>query len=80
MLLRNLYEKTACFLNYPQWSELLPQDGRESFYRRILHFSSHSSLSNEEIAEPTNPEKETVKILLNHLIENKYWKPEDGTV
>ena len=73
MLLRNLYEKTACFLDYPQWSDLLPQDGRENYYKRIMHFSSHSSLSSEEIAEPTEPEKETVKVLLKHLVDNNYY-------
>lgn len=76
MLLRNLYEKTACFLDYPQWSALLPQDGRENYYKRILHFSSHSSLSNEEVAEPTEPEKETVRVLLKHLIDNYYYTEE----
>ena len=73
MLLRNLYEKTACFLDYPKWTYLLPQDGRENYYKRIMHFSSHSSLSNEEVAEPTGPEKETVRILLRHLVENNYY-------
>lgn len=81
MLLRNLYEKTACFLDYPQWSDLLPQDGRENYYRRILHFSSHSSLSNEEISEPTGPEKEIVKKLLNHLVNNNYYtRKKDDTI
>lgn len=73
MLLRNLYEKTACFLDYPKWADLLPQDGRENYYKRIMHFSSHSSLSSEEIAEPTEPEKETVKVLLKHLVDNNYY-------
>lgn len=81
MLLRNLYEKTACFLDYPKWTYLLPQDGRENYYKRIMHFSSHSSLSNEEVAEPTGPEKETVRILLRHLVENNYYKEEEnGTI
>lgn len=74
MLLRNLYEKTACFLDYPDWKYLLPEDGRKNYYKRIMHFSSHSSLSNEEVAEPTEPEKETVRLLLKHLVENKYYK------
>ena len=81
MLLRNLYEKTACFLNYPEWKDLLPQDGRENYYKRIINFSSHSSLSNEEVAEPTEPEKETIRIPLRHLIENKYYQTkEDGAI
>lgn len=82
MLLRNLYEKTACFLDYPQWTDLLPRDERENYYRRILHFSSHSSLSNEEVSELTEPEKEMVKLLLKHLVNtnNYYTEKEDGTI
>ncbi len=75
MLLRNLYEKTANFLGYPQWSELLPNDGKEAYYNRIIQFTSHSTLSNETVAEPTDPEKQTVKLLLEHLIENyNFWE------
>lgn len=75
-LLRNLYEKTANFLGYPQWSELLP-DNQQTYYNRIIQFSSHSTLSNETIAELTNRDKNTLKILLDHLIENRYWKKEE---
>lgn len=72
-LLRNLYEKTANFLGYPQWSELLP-DNQQTYYNRIIQFSSHSTLSNETIAELTNRDKNTLKILLEHLIKNRYWE------
>ena len=72
-LLRNLYEKTANFLGYPKWSELLPDD-KKLYYNRIIQFTSHSTLSNEIVAEPTEPEKQTIKFLLNHLINNKYYK------
>lgn len=72
-LLRNLYEKTANFLGYPKWSDLLPDD-KKSYYNRIIQFTSHSTLSNEAVAEPTPAEKQIVKFLLNHLIENRYWK------
>lgn len=75
MLLRNLYEKTANFLGYPHWSDLLPDD-KQTYYNRVIQFTSHSTLSNEVVPEPTEPEKQTVKFLLNHLIENKYWKEE----
>lgn len=75
MLLRNLYEKTANFLGYPHWSDLLPDD-KQTYYNRVIQFTSHSTLSNETMPEPTEPEKQTVKFLLNHLIENKYWKEE----
>lgn len=72
-LLRNLYEKTANFLGYPQWSELLP-DNQQTYYNRIIQFSSHSTLSNETVAELTNRDKNTLKILLEHLIKNRYWE------
>ncbi len=74
-LLRNLYEKTANFLGYPKWSELLPNDGREGYLSRIINFTSHSTLSNETIADPTPQEKQTVKFLLDHLNENyNFWQ------
>lgn len=44
-----------------------------------MTFYSHSSLSSEQIAEPTEPEKQIVKFLFNHLInESKYWKQEEN--
>jgi hypothetical protein len=74
-LLRNLYEKTSNFLGYPKWSELLPNDGRAGYLSRIINFTSHSTLSNETIAHPTEAEKQTVGFLLNHLNENyNFWQ------
>ncbi|MCA9507936.1 MAG: AAA family ATPase [Leptospiraceae bacterium] len=74
MLLRNLYEKTASFLGYPRWSELLPGD-KQAYLNRIIQFTSHRTLSNEEVAEPSEPEKQTVKFLLNNLISNYgFWQ------
>ena len=73
--LRNLYEKTANFLGYPKWSDLLPDD-KETYYNRVVQFTSHSTLSNEAVAEPTDSEKQIVKFLLDHLVNSKYWKEE----
>ncbi|MSS60284.1 anticodon nuclease [Fusobacterium sp. FSA-380-WT-2B] len=73
-LLRNLYEKAASFLGYRNWKELLP-DEKETYASRIMNFYSHRSLLNDEIKEPTNQEKEMVKLLFNHLLENyKFWR------
>lgn len=73
-LLRNLYEKTASFLGFPKWSELLP-DNKESYYNRIIQFTSHSTLADESVAEPSPQEKQTVRLLLEHLINNySFWK------
>jgi len=76
-LLRNLYEKTASFLGYPKWSELLPDD-KQAYFNRIIQFTSHSTLSNEVVAEPSGPEKNTVALLLNHLVSNYgFWQQEE---
>lgn len=76
-LLRNLYEKTASFLGYPKWSELLPDD-KQTYLNRIIQFTSHSTLSNTVVAEPSGPEKNTVALLLNHLVRNYgFWKQEE---
>jgi hypothetical protein len=65
-LLRNLYEKAASFLGYPKWSELLPDD-KQLYYSRIINFTSHSTLSNEAVTQPTPAERAMVKLLLEHL-------------
>ena len=73
-LLRNLYEKTSSFLGYPQWSQLLPDD-QQLYLNRIIQFTSHNTLSNEAVAEPSYQEKQTVKLLLEHLRDNyNYWQ------
>lgn len=78
-LLRNLYEKTANFLGYPRWSELLPGD-KQAYFNRIIQFTSHSTLSNDTIAQPSGPEKNIVDILLKHLKENYgYWQQGEPT-
>lgn len=75
-LLRNLYEKAANFLGYEKWSDLLPED-KELYASRIMNFYSHRTLLNEEIKEPSEPEKQMVKFLFEHLIDNaKFWKEE----
>ena len=75
-LLRNLYEKTASFLGYPRWSELLPDD-KQAYLNRIIQFTSHSTLSNEAVAEPTEQEKQTVRFLLDHLKKTyRFWQEE----
>ncbi len=51
---------------YPKWSELLPDD-KQLYYSRIINFTSHSTLSNEAVAQPTPAEQATVKLLLDHL-------------
>lgn len=75
-LLRNLYEKTASFLGHPKWSDLLPDD-KQLYLSRVINFTSHSTLSNETVAEPTQAEKAMIKLLLDHLKSNYgFWTQE----
>lgn len=84
MFLRNLYEKTAAFLGYQNWGDLLgtvpgaaAPGARQGYLNRVMQFSSHSTLSGEQVREPTEPEKQTVKLLFDNLIDNYgYWRQE----
>ena len=76
VLLRNLYEKISNFLGYPNWTELLPDD-KKRYLARILTFTSHLTLAVEGVAEPKDDEKNTIKFLLNNLIDNfNFYKEE----
>lgn len=74
-LLRNLYEKTASFLGFRSWTDLLPGD-KKAYANRIMHFYAHNTLSVEQIAEPTPPEKEMVARLIENLNTFGYWQQE----
>lgn len=83
MLLRNLYEKTAQFLGYPNWGDLLPKedDAGKRYARRVMNFYSHSKLSDMSVVDPTPEEKQMVGFLIKHLNDTyKYFnknKPND---
>ncbi|MNW41289.1 hypothetical protein D3C74_184230 [compost metagenome] len=74
-LLRNLYEKTASFLGFREWSDLLP-DNKQTYYNRIIQFTSHSTLADSSAAEPSPQEKQTVRLLFDHLINNYSFRKE----
>ncbi|MEX1660605.1 AAA family ATPase [Thioclava sp. 15-R06ZXC-3] len=75
-LLRNLYEKTAAFLGHNQWGDLLnTASGSKEAYVRTINTFSHSSLSTDQVRDPTPQEKQTVKFLLENLVNNYgFWK------
>jgi len=59
-------------LGYDKWSDLLdtaPGD-KQGYLNRIIQFSSHRTLSSEEVAQPTEPEKQMVRLLLDNLLNN----------
>lgn len=65
--LRNILEKSATFLGYNHWEELLSNEtegAREGYYKRIINFSSHSKFSGDEIPVVTNSEKAMLEKLL----------------
>lgn len=69
-LIRNLYEKTASFLGYNNWADLLPKD-KERYRQRITNVTTHGDISEEEYKEPSGSEKRDIKELFEHLI-SKY--------
>lgn len=79
--IRNLYEKTASFLGYPRWSELLPGDSEENkkaYLNRIIQFSSHDTLAGAQPLHLRPEEKQIVRYLLEHLVDNySYWQKAD---
>lgn len=79
-LLRNLYEKTAGFLGYARWSDLLDTvEGSKDAYVRAINTFTHSALSNEQVRDPSPAEKNTVKLLLDNLVNNyAYWQRDES--
>lgn len=70
--LRNILEKTATFLGYPHWEELLEKtdEGFPNYFAsRVMNLSSHSAHSGEEIAVIEQKDKEQLDKLVNYLID-----------
>ena len=65
--LRNILEKTSTFLGYNKWEDLLPQESREAYYRRIINLSSHSKHIGEEIAIVEENDKRVLGFLVNEV-------------
>lgn len=68
--LRNIFEKTATFLGYDHWENLLPKadDGNpDPFFNRVLNLSSHSAHAAEEAGEVEAHDKNKLEELVNFL-------------
>ena len=68
--LRNILEKSATFLGYPQWGEML-KELDDKYSARLINLASHSSLSTDESAILTDEDKNIIKKIVEHL-EDKY--------
>tara|TARA_Y100001001_G_scaffold160453_1_gene183102 strand:+ start:1304 stop:2497 length:1194 start_codon:yes stop_codon:yes gene_type:complete len=78
-LLRNVLEKTATFLGYENWGDLLPktQDGsNDAYLKRIIDLSSHSKHSGHELSELSEDEKRVLGFLLGQTANKSYQFPE----
>ena len=72
-LMRNLLEKTAHFLGYNSWKDLIQEEDREAIIKRI-NFYSHSNLSTLEAKElEPHEQKFLVRIFENFIMDYK-WK------
>lgn len=72
--IRNVLEKTATFLGYKNWGDLLPKnkDGHTNPYEsRIINISSHSKHSGDETIELSDADKRVLKFLMEE-IKTKY--------
>lgn len=65
--LRNILEKTSTFLGYNKWEDLLPQESREAYYKRIINLSSHSKHNGEEISIVEENDKRVLGFLVNEV-------------
>ncbi|MBK8355650.1 MAG: AAA family ATPase [Saprospiraceae bacterium] len=77
--LRNILEKTSTFLGYNKWEDLLPQESREAYYRRIINLSSHSKHNGEEIAIVEENDKRVLGFLVNEIKRMYGFKPINNT-
>ncbi|WP_430416306.1 AAA family ATPase [Parasphingorhabdus sp.] len=78
--LRNILEKTATFLGYQKWGDLLPQvDGApDPFGARIVNLSSHSAHSGEEVAALNANDKEKLVEIVEHLFQRYHFLEQEA--
>jgi putative anticodon nuclease len=72
-LMRNLLEKTAHFLGYSSWKDLINEDDKDPYIKRI-NLYSHSNHSALEVKELEYYEKEFLKRIYEKFILEYKWK------
>ena len=72
-LMRNLLEKTAHFLGYNSWKDLINEEDKDSYIKRI-NLYSHSNHSVLEAKELEPHEKEFLKRIYEKFISEYKWK------
>lgn len=76
--LRNILEKTATFLGYTHWEDLLEKidDNPQPFIRRLNLFS-HSAHAGDEVADLEDQDKEKLEYLVERLTKICQFKKQD---
>ena len=72
-LMRNLLEKTAHFLGYDSWKDLINEEDKDSYIKRI-NIYSHSNHSALEAKDLEQHEKEFLKRIYEKFILEYKWK------
>ena len=75
---RNILEKSATFLGYKRWEDLLPDNTegeRKAYMNRMLNLLSHSKHAGEEIATIKGDDKRVLAYLLEQLHKTYHFKP-----
>lgn len=72
-LMRNMLEKTAHFLGYNSWKDLINEEDKDSYIKRI-NLYSHSNHSALEVKELEQHEKEFLKRIYEKFILEYKWK------
>ena len=71
-LLRNILEKTASFLGYSQWGDLLPPDS--SYQARLINASSHSRISTTEVPMITSEDITMMKTIVDYITQRYHFR------
>ena len=77
-MFRNLLEKTATYLGYERWGDLITDngltEGERSGYIRRINLYSHNKVSDLEKPELKEQEKAMLKRLFNNFMKDYRWK------
>lgn len=74
---RNILEKSATFLGYSRWEDLLPNEtegARKNYMKRLVNLGSHSKHAGEEIYLIKDDDKRVLSHLLKQLHETYRFK------
>lgn len=73
-MVRNILEKTSTFLGYEHWENLLPEQDRQAYYKRIINLCSHSKHHGEELSLLHENDKRVLTFLCHKVLTNYGFK------